>query len=97
MPLVKNYQVGVVLRNQFVGLEDLVNGTKNYSVSAICEKDAEVLYMSKQDYLKLQNNSAVWSGLQTKAEENLHKLAETILNGQLADFKITTRMFKAVE
>lgn len=31
----------------------MVNGMKVYTVTAICERDAEVLYMGKNEYLKL--------------------------------------------
>jgi len=41
---------------------------KSYTVTAICEKDSEVLYMSKNDYFKLQSNPVIWGGLRENAE-----------------------------
>jgi len=47
---VKNLQLENVLRNHFIGLEDMINGMKTYTVTAVCEKDAEVLYISYSDF-----------------------------------------------
>ncbi len=42
-----------VTRNQFLGVEDVVNLNEFYTSSVFCEKATEVLAMCKSDFLKL--------------------------------------------
>lgn len=49
-PTKKIHQLENVQRNQFVGLEDLINGNKIYTVSVVCDKQAEVYCISRADF-----------------------------------------------
>jgi hypothetical protein len=57
------HQLECVARNQFLGIEDIVNGNQSYSSSVYCEKSAQVIAMTKADFLKLQSNHLVWKTL----------------------------------
>ena len=74
----------------------MVNGMKTYTATAVCEKDAEVLYISATDFLKLQTSSVVWSGLHSNVEVKLTRMAEAIISSPVADLTISATMNKTV-
>ena len=44
-------------RNQFLGMEDVVNLNDRYTVTAVCESlTAKVIMMSKADFMQLKKN-----------------------------------------
>ena len=59
----------------------MLNGMKTYTITAVCDKEAEILYISANDLLKLQSNSVVWSGLHANVEVKVTRMAETIISG----------------
>ena len=64
---------------QFLGIEDVILGSKNHTTSAYCEQQAEVMAISKQDFIKLQATSFVWQCLTERVSSKVDMLKKTII------------------
>lgn len=64
---------------QFLGIEDVIFGSKNHTTSAYCEQQAEVMAISKQEFIKLQATSFVWQSLTERVNSKVDLLKRTII------------------
>jgi hypothetical protein len=59
---------------QFLGIEDLVLGSKHHTTSAYCEQHSEVMAIARHDFIKLQSSSFVWQSLTERVSAKVDML-----------------------
>lgn len=86
------FELDRVGRSQFVGLEDFINDQKVYRVTATCEKQSDLYYLSYADFRKLKTISMVCGNLDSIAKNRIDRLTETIVASQKASSNMSTRI-----
>lgn len=72
-------KLGLVQVKQFLGIEDVIFGSKVYTTSAQCESQAEVLAISKAEFMKLQSSQLMWSCLTERVSSKVETLKQAII------------------
>lgn len=93
---VRNHKTGMdmctletVNRNQFLGIEDIVNQNQRYTMSCVCESQKGIaIAMTKHDFLKLKSNEQVWNLVRKAANKKVDKFCNKIINNTIAEVKL---------